>query len=86
LIFSAKSLLNPISSFWDITYLTVVIVWPVDLDTLVEEVKQPSASVNPDNHALFKVNSCLSSIRQGRIFVLYTLLKASTHTLNWFNL
>lgn len=84
MILPAKSLLNFISSFWDITYLTVVIVWPVDLDIDVEEVKQLSASVNPDNHALFKVNSYLFLIQC--IFVLYTLLKALTHILNLFNL
>lgn len=72
------------SSFWEITYLTVVIYWSVFFDIDVEQVKQPSASVNPDNHALSKVNSCLFSIQS--IFVLYILLKAWTHPLNWFNL
>jgi hypothetical protein len=46
----------------------------------MELVKQPSASVNPDSHALSKLNLCLGSIYP--MFVLYILLKASTHNLN----
>jgi hypothetical protein len=34
-------------------------ILPVIFDVNTEEVKQPSASVNPDNQALSKFNLCL---------------------------
>jgi hypothetical protein len=43
-------------------------VLPVSLDVNTEEVKQPSASVNPDNQALSKFN--LGLISKYLIFVL----------------
>ena len=43
-------------------------------------MKHPSASVNPDNHALYKLTFPFDSICV--ILVLYSKLKACNHDLN----
>jgi hypothetical protein len=61
-------------------YLTVTICLPVVLLKDAELVKQPSASVNPDSHALHKLTFSFDSMCI--ILVLYFKLKASNHSLN----
>jgi hypothetical protein len=61
-------------------YLTVTICLPVFLFKDALEVKQPSASVNPDNHALDSVTFLSDSIC--KILVPYLWLKAYNHNLN----
>src|SRR6266704_6471273 len=63
-------------------YLNLTRVLVLDKFLYNEQVKQPSASVNPHSQASFKVGLDLKS-KYG-IFSLYFKLKASNHNLNCF--